>query len=321
MQTITSMQLTSWRTYENYTGPLGLQTLTDIVGNHYGVAVEASERNGWGQWHRADEQGVGMDRTSASGTGFIGQYTPAVAKAFESLASCPDDLVLFLHHVPYSYVLHSGKTVIQHIYDSHYDGADAVARYAQTWKSLKGRVDERRYDEVLAQLQYQAGQAIVWRDAVSNWFHRASGIPDRQGRVGRHPGRVEAEAMSLSGYTEHAVTPWESASGEKAVECSVASCTATLRYTGQAGWRDLIVQYFDVNNGVSRFRVWIGNQLVSEWRADDRVPTRRVDSASSARRVISGVALRPGDEIRIEGMPNGGETAALDYIEIVDSRF
>ena len=53
------MQLTSWRTYENYTGPLGLQTLTDIVGNHYGVAVEASERNGWGQWHRADEQGVG----------------------------------------------------------------------------------------------------------------------------------------------------------------------------------------------------------------------------------------------------------------------
>src|SRR5262249_36081906 len=51
VSTIDQIQLSSWRTFENYTGPLGLQTLTDIVGNHYGVAVEASERNGWGQWH------------------------------------------------------------------------------------------------------------------------------------------------------------------------------------------------------------------------------------------------------------------------------
>ena len=75
VQTVTAMQLSSWRTYENYTGPLGLQTLTDIVGNHYGVAVEASERNGWGQWHRADDKGVGMDRTMASGTGYVGSVS------------------------------------------------------------------------------------------------------------------------------------------------------------------------------------------------------------------------------------------------------
>ncbi len=69
--TINEIQLRSWRTYENYTGPLGLQTLTDITGNHYGVSVEASERNGWGQWHNADTQGVGMDRSVESGTGFV----------------------------------------------------------------------------------------------------------------------------------------------------------------------------------------------------------------------------------------------------------
>ena len=57
VETVTRIQLDSWPTYEHYTGPLGLQTLTDIVGNHYGVAVEASERNGWGQWHRADDRG------------------------------------------------------------------------------------------------------------------------------------------------------------------------------------------------------------------------------------------------------------------------
>ncbi len=128
VDTIGAMQMSSWRTYENYTGPLGLQTLTDITGNHYGVSVEASENNGWGQWHRADAQGVGMDRTPA-GTGFTSQYRPAVGKMFEQLETCPDDLLLFFHHVPYTYVLHSGKTVIQSIYDSHYLGAGEVPRY------------------------------------------------------------------------------------------------------------------------------------------------------------------------------------------------
>ena len=76
-KTVTGMLRDSWPTYENYTGPLGIGTLTDIIGVHFGPASESSERNGWGQWHRADEKGVGMDRTVATGTGFIGQYSPA----------------------------------------------------------------------------------------------------------------------------------------------------------------------------------------------------------------------------------------------------
>ncbi len=72
--TINDMQLRSWRVYEDYTGPLGVGGLTDIirgpngaVGSHYGPGIESSERNGWGQWHRADENGIGMDRTVATG--------------------------------------------------------------------------------------------------------------------------------------------------------------------------------------------------------------------------------------------------------------
>ena len=316
VETVNNIQLTSWRTYENYTGPLGLQTLTDITGNHYGVAVEASERNGWGQWHRADEQGVGMDRSVATGTGFVGQYRPDVAKIYESVENTPDDLLLFLHHVPYTQKLKSGKTVIQFIYDSHYEGTEAVEKYVNDWKALKGRVDDRRYAEVLAQLQYQAGQAIVWRDAVAGWFFKASHIPDARNRVGNYPGRLEAESATLTGYSTLAVTPPESASGEKAVECRTASCTASFKFEGQSGWYDLTVRYFDVNSGAARFRVRVGDQLIAEWTATDRVPTRRVDSASSARRVIEGVALRSGDQIQIEGIPDAGETAALDYIEI-----
>jgi alpha-glucuronidase len=316
--TIGKMQLTSWRTYENYTGPLGLQTLTDIVGNHYGVAVEASERNGWGQWHRADERGIGMDRTSATGTGYIGQYRPEVAHLYESLATCPDDLLLFLHHVPYTYKLHSGKTVVQSIYDSHYEGAEAVEAYVRDWQTLQHFVDEQRFGEVLHQLQYQAGQAQVWRDAVSMWFLRASGIPDAGKRVGNYPGRVEAEAMTLDGYSIKPVTPWENASGGKAIECEAAMCAAKFRFEGVAGLHTIRIQYFDQSIGVSHFRLFVGSQVIDEWAADEKVPERRnkVDSSSSIRRTVTGIALRKGDEIRIEGVPDGAEHAAIDYVEI-----
>ncbi len=320
VQTIESMQLKSWRVFENYTGPLGLQTLTDIVGNHYGVSVEASERNGWGQWHRSDEKGAGMDRTVATGTGYAGQYRPAVAKRYESLATCPDELLLFFHHVPYTHMLHSGKTVIQTLYDLHYDGAVSVEGYVNSWKLLKGRVDERRYAEVLAQLEYHAGQAQVWRDAVNNWFHRASGIADAKGRVGHHPGRIEAEAMTLEGYAETPVTPWEGGAGGNAVACQAAGCSATTRFEGKAGWYTVRVQYFDQNNGNARYRVKVGEQVVDEWTASNWVPTQKIDSSSSTRRSVTGIALRPGDVIRVEGIPDGGEKAALDYLELLPER-
>jgi alpha-glucuronidase len=318
VNTIAAMQLSSWHTYENYTGPLGAGTLTDIVGNHYGPSVEASERNGWGQWHRADSTGIGMDRTIATGTGFIGQYQPAVAKRFESLADCPDELLLFFHHVPYTYVLHSGKTVIQHIYDSHYEGAEAAEEYVQQWKSLAGLVDAQRYAEILKQLEYQAGAAQVWRDAICTWFLRASGIQDEKGRAGHYPGRVEAESMKLDGYVVQDVTPWEAASGGKAITCppTARPCSAAFQFDGNAGKYDVDVEYFDTNNGVAKFKLFAAGRLVDEWTADDILPTSKIDGSSSTRHQIAGLALHPGDEIRIEGFPDAGDRAALDYIEL-----
>jgi alpha-glucuronidase len=185
VETISKMLLSSWHIYESYTGPLGAGTLTDILGDHYGPGIESSERNGWGQWHRADAHGIGMDRTIAIGTGYIGQYSPEVQKRYETLLACPDELLLFMHHVPYTYVLHSGKTVIQHIYDSHYEGAEQAAGLVTQWQSLQGQIDEERYEDVLKRLQYQAGFAIVWRDTVVNWFFKVSGIPDAKSRIGK----------------------------------------------------------------------------------------------------------------------------------------
>jgi alpha-glucuronidase len=194
-KTIAAMQLNSWHVYESYTGPLGAGTLTNITGNHYDPGPESSEENGWGQWHRADHAGIGMDRTIATGTGYIGQYPPAVQKLYESLASCPDNLLLFFHHVPYTYVLHSGKTVIQHVYDSHYEGADRARDFIAQWQTLEGHVDDERYRDILARLQYQAEQAIVWRDAICNWIYRLSGIADDQGRVAKPAPQASGEVQ------------------------------------------------------------------------------------------------------------------------------
>ena len=344
VKTISQMQLSSWRTYEDYTGPLGLGTLTNILGSHYGPDPESAERNGWGQWLRAGHDGVGMDRTVATGTGFIGQYPPAVQSLYETLANCPDQLLLFFHHVSYTYKLHAGETVIQYIYDSHYQGAERAQQYVKEWESLRGHVDPERYQDILAHFEYQAGHAIVWRDAICDWFFRMSGIPDSKGRVEHHPNRIEAESMKLDGYVVTDVTPWETASGGKAIICpeSATTCSASFRFHGEgtrapgrvnvgAGLRpahashagesrdryDLDVEYFDQANGESHFRVLVNGKQIDAWIANGNYPSDKPDGSTSTRRVIRRVMLRPGDQIRIEGVPDAGERAPLDYVRIV----
>jgi alpha-glucuronidase len=201
----------------------------------------------------------------------------------------------------------------------HYEGADAAEEMAREWKSLNGKVDDQRYKAILAQLEYQAGQAEVWRDAVNTWYFTASKIPDSTGRVGHYPGRAEAEAMTLNGYTVVAVTPAEDASGGKAVSCAAKSCSASFQYDGAAGTYDIRVEYFDQNTGASHYVAFVGTRIIGEWTADLRVPSARLDSTSSTRHTIPGVWLAPGDVIRIEGTPDARESAALDYVEIVGS--
>ena len=318
VENVSKIQLASWNAYENYTGPLGLQTLTNILGSHYGPAPESQERNGWGQWIRADDRGVGIDRTVATGTGFVGQYSPQVQKLYESLAHTPDDLVLFFHHVPYTFHLHTRKTVIQTIYDLHYAGASQAEQFISQWSALRGHIDDARYRAVLAQLTYQSGHAIVWRDAIDDWFHQLSGIPDAMGRVGNHPHRIEAESMQLQGYIPVSVIPWEDASAGKAIECPAPaqSCSAQLRFEGKPGRYEIAIQYFDQNNGVSKYRVFVGAQLVDEWLANASLPATEPNGDSSTRRTIHNIMLRPGDELRVEGIPDGGERAPLDYVEL-----
>jgi alpha-glucuronidase len=321
---VSKMLMQSWPAYENYTGPLGLQTLTDITGSHYGPNIESSERNGWGQWHRADRQGIGMDRTVATGTGFVGQYQPEVARMYESTETTPDNLLLFFHHVPYTYKLHNGSTVIQYLYDSHYEGAAQAMEFVSEWASLKGRVDDGLYKDVLHRLEYQAGHAIVWRDAVTQYMLKLSGIPDERGRAGHYPHRMEAEDARLAGYSIIDVNPWEDASRGRAVSCNgQTTCMAEWTYEGRTGEYNLAVQYFDLRGGVAQFTLTVNGKAVgmdSAWKANAKLPSNRPDGDNSTRHIVRDVELKPGDLICVQGTPDGADKAALDYIEVLPAR-
>jgi alpha-glucuronidase len=180
--TLHAMMDESWRTYERYTAPLGIGFMVR-PGHHYGPDVDGYEYTPWGTYHFADRDGVGVDRTRASGTGFAGQYPPAWARVFESLEHCPDELLLFFHHVPYGHVLHNGSTVIQHIYDTHFAGVEAVREMRRRWARLPaGLVEPALRARVSERLDEQLRCAREWRDQINAYFHRKSAVPDAHGR-------------------------------------------------------------------------------------------------------------------------------------------
>jgi alpha-glucuronidase len=236
---------------------------------------------------------------------------------YESLPSCPENLLLFMHHVPWSYRLHGGKTAIQTIYDDHYTGAEEAAGLVTQWKSVHGLVDEERYHKTLSMLEYQAGEAIVWRDAITRWFAKVSGVPDALGRVDRYPNRITAAEMRLDGYTPVDVTPWETASGGKAYVCTRREvCTAAARVDRAPGWYTVAVAYFDYLRGASTFRLLLNGQAMATWAANNTLPGDAPNGDTAMRFTLPGVPLQPGDVLTIEGRPDDGEPAPIDYLSI-----
>ena len=180
-QLISYILNTSSPAYEKYTAPLGVGWMVN-PGHHYGPNVDGYEFSEWGTYHRSDAEGMGVER-GEKGTGYISQYNEPNASMYENLETCPDELLLFMHHVPYTYRLHSGKTVIQHIYDSHYEGAEEAVRMRSAWCSLKDKIDRKRFERVLERLDEQVRSAEEWRDAICTYYRQKSGIPDEKGRI------------------------------------------------------------------------------------------------------------------------------------------
>ncbi|KAF9021566.1 alpha-glucuronidase [Hymenopellis radicata] len=326
IDTITQMSMASWPAYENYSGNLGEQTLNDILYTHFGPNPQTLDNTPWGQWTRADHASIGMDRTVSNGTGFSGQYPPEVAAMYENIETTPDNLLLWFHHVDYTQRLKSGKTVIQHFYDAHYEGAETAQKFVMMWQSLKGKIDDERFDDVLFRQVFQAGHAIVWRDAIVDFYHNISGIPDDSGRVGYHPFRIEAESMELSGYEPYVVSPFEAASGSIAIVTSTNSTlgTATTVLNFTAGIYDLAVNYFDLYGGNSTYQVFVNDRMVGEWVGNvvdvgklGHTPSIYLDGHSATRITFHEVSIEKGDVLKIVGQAQGVEPAPLDYVALL----
>ncbi len=177
---LVDMLMRSRDIYEKYTSPLGIGWMV-TPHEHYGPSVDGYEYSRWGTYHRADHKGIGVDR-SDKGTGYAQQYYEPNASAYNDPEKCPEELLLFFHHIPYTWKLKSGKTLIQYIYDSHFEGEEGAEKLAEDWNSLKDVVDPDVFARVAERFELQVANAKEWRDQVNSYFYRKSDIADEQGR-------------------------------------------------------------------------------------------------------------------------------------------
>lgn len=179
-ENILKILLKSWPAYEKYTSPLGIGWMVK-PNHHYGPDVDGYEYDRWGTYHKADHKAIGVDRTPA-GTGYTSQYNEPLASIYADKSTCPEELLLFFHRMEYNHVLSSGKTIIQHIYDTHFEGADEAASFLDLWNELEGLIDSEAFKRVVGRLTHQKEHAKEWRDVVNSYFYRKTGINDNKGR-------------------------------------------------------------------------------------------------------------------------------------------
>ena len=175
---LTAMLLQSRAVYENYTAPLGLCWMVQ-PGIHYGPSPYGYEFQAWGTYNRADRNAVGIDRTK-NGTGYAEQYPEPLRSLYADPQTCPDNLLLFFHRLPYGFKMKDGRTLIQRIYDDHFLGYDQAKAMSDTLAGLDLPSPDR--EEAVRRMEAQLQNAREWRDITNTFFHRLSGAEDEKGR-------------------------------------------------------------------------------------------------------------------------------------------
>ena len=176
---LVSMLMRSRSVYEKYTATLGLCWMI-TPNSHYGPNPYGYEFQAWGTYIRADRNAVGIDRTE-KGTGYLCQYPEEIQKLYLDPHTCPDELLLFFHRLPYDFVMRDGRTLIQRIYDDHFAGYEAVEEMAHTLETLDLPAPDKQ--EAQSRMEAQLRNAREWRDIVNTFFYRFCGVPDAHGKT------------------------------------------------------------------------------------------------------------------------------------------
>ena len=181
-QYISSLKRTMMDSRENlvnYMTPLGLHHIMSY-GHHYGPApwVDFGSRPDWNctYYHRADSLGLGFDRT-ATGSNALSQYTPSVSALFSDLKTCPDEYLLWFHHIAWNYKMKSGKTLWEELCHRYYSGVESVKTTRKEWDSMRPYIDNQRFEQVQMLLKVQEHEAIWWRNSCVLYFQTFSKMP------------------------------------------------------------------------------------------------------------------------------------------------
>lgn len=194
--TLTRMLLTSRETVVNYSMPLGLTHIM-AEGHHYGpgpwVNLKGAGRPDWTSvyYHKAAADGIGFDRT-ATGSNALAQYAPEWQRLWGHPATCPENLLLWFHRVPWDHRMKSGRILWDELCLRYQQGVDEVRALRRDWDTLRGRIDDERFTHVAQRLARQEQEAVHWRDACLLYFQQFAQRP--------LPAGVEAPAHPLDHY-------------------------------------------------------------------------------------------------------------------------
>lgn len=183
---VKSIMIASREAVVNYMTPMGLHHLMD-TGHHYGPGpwVGDLSRPEWNPtyYHNADKNGIGFDRTP-TGSNATSQYAPEIAKIFNDPETCPEEYLLWFHHLPWDYELKNGRILWDALALKYQKGVDQVEEMISTWKQVKTYISDDQYNEVRMLLEIQLQEAKWWRNASLLYFQTFSGreLPDGVGR-------------------------------------------------------------------------------------------------------------------------------------------
>jgi alpha-glucuronidase len=179
VDSIKKLMIASREAVVNYMTPLGLNHIMGY-GHHYGPApwYDKAPRADWNPvyFHRADSAGIGFDRTTR-GSNALAQYHPAADTFFTNLSTCPEEYLLWFHHVSWNYKMKSGRTLWNELCYKYNEGVDTVRWMQNVWKNMEKYVDPERYNHVRMLLNIQEEEAVWWRDACLLYFRTFSKMP------------------------------------------------------------------------------------------------------------------------------------------------
>lgn len=174
------MMMTSREACVNYMMPLGLHHIFKFD-HHYGPEPDGFIASYPLEWcpvyyHKADAQGVGFDRSS-KGTDAVGQYPEPYRSMYDNIATCPEEYLLWFHHVPWTYKMKSGSTLWQELCMKYNMGVAMVEVYRDFWhisakQYMKGHEQEWQHTDSLLNVQLE--NAKEWRNTCLKYFQTFS---------------------------------------------------------------------------------------------------------------------------------------------------